>query len=308
MLRKLIITLAVALGALWVFGERGHVLRRSTWRFMREMGWRRVLNGDFFHAYLYGRWSNQYIGWSIRYLFPHLDPGDGDPHWADVYHGKLLTTEQAEALIRIEQPIPLQDLEQIVPYETAREIVLSGSPDVAVYDCPCRLAREHPCEPVDVCMIVGQPFVDFIVEHNPRSARRISRDEALAILRAEHARGHVHAAYFKDVMLNRFYAICNCCSCCCGGLEAMRRGVPMVASSGYVAAVDDALCQACGACADACPFEAIHMNGTARVDWEACMGCGVCRTQCPQEAISLQRDGRKGQPFRVEALVAATGA
>jgi hypothetical protein len=38
--------------------------------------------------------------------------------------------------------------------------------------------------------------------------------EALDLLRAEHERGHLHSAWFKDVMLNRFYAICNCCKCC----------------------------------------------------------------------------------------------
>lgn len=296
------IGLAVALAAVWVFGERGRLLRGSTWQFMREMGWRRVFNGDFLHAYVYGRWSNQYIGWSIKYWFPRLRAANGNRRWADVYHGKLLTTKQAEALITINEPIPRQDLEQIIPYETAREIVLSGSPDVAVYECPCRSAREHPCQPTDVCMIVGQPFVDFLVEHNPHTARKITRDEALAILRAEHARGHVHAAYFKDVMLNRFYAICNCCACCCGGLEAMRRGVPMVASSGYVAQVDADQCQACGTCEQACPFDAIRVNGTAHVVWESCMGCGVCAGQCPEGAIVLLADERKGQPLDVHAL------
>ncbi len=50
--------------------------------------------------------------------------------------------------------------------------------------------------------------------------------------------------YYKDAMLNRFYAICNCCSCCCGAMNAWNNGTPMLASSGYVAVVDEELCAA----------------------------------------------------------------
>ena len=96
-------------------------------------------------------------------------------------------------------------------------------------------------------MIVGQPFVDFILEHHPAKSRRLTTDEAVEMLEAEHQRGHVHAAYFKDAMLNRFYAICNCCKCCCGGIESMvKHGVPMMTSSGYLAEVNADLCKACG--------------------------------------------------------------
>lgn len=288
--------------ALWVFGERGRLLRRSTRALLREHGWRGVLNGAFWHAYLYGRWTGQYIGWSIRYVFPRTRPVPGNPRWAREYHGKILRTEDAKRLITVNEPIR-RDLEQIIPHAVARQLVLDGPPEIAVYECPCRAARPDPCQPTQVCMIVGQPFVDFAVEHNPRTARKISTGEALALLEAEHARGHLHAAYFKDVMLNRFYAICNCCACCCGGIEAMTRcGVPMVISSGYVAAVDETACLSCGMCEDACPFGAIAVNGSAVVDWEKCLGCGICESQCASAAITLVRDARKGEPLDVRAL------
>jgi len=287
---------------LWVFGERGRLLRRSTRALLREHGWCGVLNGAFWHAYLYGRWTGQYIGWSIRYVFPRTRPLPGNPRWAREYHGKILRTEDAKRLITVNEPIR-RDLEQIIPYTVARQLVLDGPPEIAVYECPCRAARPNPCQPTQVCMIVGQPFVDFAVEHNPRTARKISTGEALALLEAEHARGHLHAAYFKDVMLNRFYAICNCCACCCGGIEAMTRcGVPMVISSGYVAAVDETACLSCGVCEDACPFGAIAVNGSAVVDWEKCLGCGICESQCASAAITLVRDARKGEPLDVRAL------
>jgi ferredoxin len=113
------------------------------------------------------------------------------------------------------------------------------------------------------------------------------------------------APYYKDAMLNRFYAICNCCSCCCGAMQAHQNGTPMLASSGYVAQVDGDLCAACGLCADYCQFAAISVDdGFAHIDASACMGCGVCVSRCPQEAISLQRDPAKGEPLEIQKLIA----
>ncbi len=111
--------------------------------------------------------------------------------------------------------------------------------------------------------------------------------------------------YYKDAMLGRFYAICNCCSCCCGAMQAHQHGTPMLASSGYVAAVDDELCLACGSCADSCQFAAISVaDGLAHIDAAACMGCGVCVNKCPQEAMSLLREPAKGEPLEIQKLIA----
>ncbi len=296
------IGLTVLLGV-WVFGERGALMRSSTWTLLREGGFRHFINGDFFHAYVYARWSNQYIGRAIKRTLPRLSLPPEDRGWTDQYHGKVLTQELAKALITVEQDIVRRDMEQVIPYATARDLVLQGLPDVAIYDCPCRSAREEPCQPTQVCMVVGQPFVDFILEHNPRSSRRITTKEAVRILCEEHERGHAHVAYFKDVMLNRFYAICNCCGCCCGGIEAMvKRGVPMVTSSGYVAQINRVDCPTCGACEAICPFGAIHVGDDTVVNRESCMGCGVCVDQCPMEAIRLVRDEHKGVPLDVRLL------
>ena len=301
-LRRLAALVAGAAAALWLVGERGRLMLPSTRALLREMGQRRLPRSHFWHAYVYGRWTKQYLGWAIKVAFPRIHPVTGQRLWADQYHGKIVPTELAKALVTVGQPVPRQDLEHIIPYATAREIVLSGPPDVAAYECACRAARPNPCQPTQVCMIVGQPFVDFVLEHNPGTSRRLTQDEAIALLEAERARGHIHAAYFRDVMLNRFYAICNCCACCCGGLEAMRRGVPMVAASGYVAQVAGDRCLGCGTCADACPFDAIAVDEVAVVDWEGCMGCGVCEAQCPEDAIALVADARKGAPLDVRAL------
>jgi heterodisulfide reductase subunit A-like polyferredoxin len=87
-------------------------------------------------------------------------------------------------------------------------------------------------------------------------------------------------------------------------MEAMGKyRVPMVASSGYVAQVDDTVCSGCAGCKEACPFEAIQMNETSVVNWEACMGCGVCAGRCPTGAMRLVRDERKGIPLDVRMMV-----
>jgi len=288
--------------ALWVFGERWRLLRPSTWRMMREGG----VGLNALHAYVYTRWTNQYAKLLVS-MFPFLRsrPGARGARWfSDHYHAKVLTQEQAEAIINSKKGIPLRDLEQIIPYPMARNLVLKGPPDVAVYECCCRHARAKPCQPTQVCMVIGQPFVDFILEHNPHSSRRLTQAEALKTLQEEHERGHLHSAWFKDVMLNRFYAICNCCKCCCAGIEAMAKyGVRFMASSGYVADVNQELCNLCEACVDACPFHALSTtdSNVAR-SWELCMGCGVCVEKCPTQAMSLVRDEKKGIPLDVRAL------
>ncbi len=298
-----VVLAAIIVGLLllvWLVGERGRFLP-STWAFLRQGGFRlRTL-----HGYVYGRWTPQYIRMLFRGVEASPSPSKSE-HWlAKHYHGKVLTHEHARAIVNFDRKIA-RDLEQIIPYPTARNLVLQGQPDIVAYECVCRRARGNGCGPLQVCMVVGRPFTDFILEHQPQSARRLSREEALQLLADEHARGHVHSAWFKDAMLDRFYAICNCCKCCCGGIhEMVERGVPMVASSGYVAEVDETLCNNCNACVDACPFRALAADdGRVTRDWERCMGCGVCETQCPVGAVSLHRDERKGLPLDVRLLAA----
>ncbi|MFH1735293.1 MAG: 4Fe-4S binding protein [bacterium] len=282
----ILIVLAISVSVLvsWLIGKR----RRS-----------KMVN--MLHAYVYGRWTNKYIHTLIHHVFPRLKP-EGKKWLSDRYHGKILTPELAEALITHDHDGHVHDLEQIVPYPHARKLILKGPPDVAVFDCACRHARENPCQPIQVCMVVGKPFVEFILKQH-KSARRLTQIEAVDLLKAEYVRGHLHSAWFKDAMGDRFYAICNCCKCCCGGIEAMvKHDAPMMASSGYMAVVDEELCSACETCVEVCPFNAVQVNDTASVIWDACMGCGVCEGQCPSGAMSLQLDEKKGIPLDVRLL------
>lgn len=79
----------------------------------------------------------------------------------------------------------------------------------------------------------------------------------------------------------------------------------MLASSGYVARVDDGLCTVCEACAGVCAFGALHVNGAAiEVDQAGCMGCGVCVSQCDQGALSLVLAPERGVPLDLTVLQA----
>jgi len=287
---------------LWVFGERWRLLRPSTRELMREQGLKNMLNLKALDSYVYMRWVKQYVKILLRALPFSSERGRNKLH--DKYHGKVITHDHARAIITLNKSIPLRDLEQVIPYPTARDLVLTGPPDVVVTECSCRHARPNYCEPTQVCMLIGKPFSDFVLEHHPKTSRRLAQSEALELLRQEHERGHLHSAWFRDIQLNRFYSICNCCKCCCLGLEAMvKYGAPSLASSGYVAHVDTSQCDACGKCGNACPFEAIKTDKAAVVQWEKCMGCGVCVSQCPNEAVSLVRDEKKGVPFDVRLMV-----
>lgn len=59
-----------------------------------------------------------------------------------------------------------------------------------------------------------------------------------------------------------------------------------------VAEVDKTLCEWCGACAEACPFDAIRKvkegsKEIAEINNSVCKGCGMCLPVCPVNAINL---------------------
>lgn len=281
---------------------------------------------DLLHGYVYARWSYLYIaigtgehrlakifGPIVRALSPANPPISSDnrtayeprpvPGFADGYHGKVMPLETIRQLVTVREPVRLAVPETVLPYARARDIILNDPDHIVALDCPCRAARENPCLPLDVCLIVGEPFASFVMEHHSKHARRIDSGEAVEILQAEDARGHVHHAFFKDAMLGRFYAICNCCPCCCGAMQAHRNGTPMLAASGYLAQVNAEDCAGCGHCESICPFDAVRVDDLAHILSEQCMGCGICVGQCPQAAISLQPGDPAIQPLDLPILM-----
>jgi ferredoxin len=275
------------------------------------------------HGYIYMRWPYFYISMGTgehrlaKILLPFLrwialrltgssasGKEESSRSFADSYHGKVLTLSAAEELITINQNISLVNLEKVIPYRQAKDLILRHPDHIVVLDCPCRLARPNPCLPLDVCLVVGEPFASFAAEHHPNRSRWITPGEAVGILKEEAARGHVHHAFFKDAMLERYYAICNCCSCCCGALQAHRFGTPMLASSGYVVRKDERVCEQCGDCLEICPFGAFNRKGEEiHPDPSKCMGCGLCVSRCSNGALTLQRDASGSEPLEIVQLL-----
>ena len=99
---------ALSLFGLWMWAERGRLLREA------------ARNGTRLHTYIYARLPREYIGLALKFT----RTGSAVPRFssrsrqnaADHYHDKVLPTELAKALISVNQPIHVPDLEQIIPY------------------------------------------------------------------------------------------------------------------------------------------------------------------------------------------------
>ncbi len=298
-IRSLLMLLVLApLILIWIRLEGGLLPRRSTRDFWRlsDMPFLKKVEG-----YFYGARPAVYLRpatwkWMIR-LFGRAEQGE-------TYHGKVMTREDTTRLIRVDEPVDLAELEHVIPYGVARSIILQDPlPSLAAMDCPCRAQKKDACEPRDVCIVMGEPFVSFVLEHHPKKSRRLSVEEALKIIEEEDKRGHIHTAWFKDAMHDRFYTICNCCGCCCLGMKSFFRGTPRIAHSGYSPAINADLCVGCGACSKICPFNAIvAQDETYIIDTGKCMGCGLCANHCPSGAISLSLAPHKGTPLDIDTL------
>ena len=268
----------------------------------------------FLHGYLYLRFTPEYIDFLDKTKKRLTKLKGGLPQSVDEmtsrwysrsHHSKVLTAPQAKDLVTLEEEVHLHQLEQVLPFDKAINIVLTNPDQIAVTDCPCRELVANPCGPLDVCLVVGEPLASFVLDHKVRNARKISQDEAANLLERERERGRIHTAWFKDALGERFYAICNCCRCCCAGLKAyLDYDVKMVVSSGYTAEINDD-CDVCGRCQEACFFGAVRLDQELKrpkvtVERDMCMGCGLCLEACPQGAISLKLDPNKPKPLEVK--------
>lgn len=227
------------------------------------------------------------------------------------YHAKVVRLEEAEQIFELNEDLDLGTLPKtIMPYEVAREAIIKNPDHIAVIDCVCRTLRgEKGCKPVDVCILIGEPWVSWALARDKYlNGHLITQEEALKILRECHERGNVHAVFFKDVAAGRIYSICNCCPCCCTCLHAQNYvGAPTFSGSGCKARIDADKCVGCGMCAKKCNFLAIEMkDGKPVVDEEKCMGCEGCMQFCKKDAITMELVDPEA-PFNIRELKAKLG-
>jgi len=82
----------------------------------------------------------------------------------------------------------------------------------------------------------------------------------------------------------------------------------IVTVSGAVCEVDEQRCMGCGACAEACTYGAIELQGKLKrqkavVNPVLCKGCGLCNAVCPTAAISLKHYNNEEIESQIDAAV-----
>jgi len=212
----------------------------------------------------------------------------------------LRTTEEGKEikLIPIDKSIEVPE-EFILPSQSVEEII-NKFDEIAVGRCFCRQRRKmlgEPCAtdaPLMNCFTFGKS-ARHTATHG--FAQKITKEEALKIMKEAEQAGLVHKAFHPGSNVSRpETSICNCCKDCCDTLKLWRDGgQPLINSTYYLSVIDRDACSGCGICVDRCPTEAIKLNDDeeAERDESLCFGCGICARFCPEEAISLKEGLRK---------------
>lgn len=189
--------------------------------------------------------------------------------------------------------------EFILPSQSVEDII-DKFEDIAVGHCFCRQRRSllgEPCSydaPTLSCFTFGKSARHTVAQG---FAKKVSKEEALKIMRESEAAGLVHKAFHPHSREDSpETSICNCCKDCCDTIRLWRSGtLPLINSTYHLAVVDPGVCTGCGTCLEWCPTEAMELNGdgTAQVDERACFGCGTCSRFCPEGAIALKEGLRR---------------
>ena len=100
----------------------------------------------------------------------------------------------------------------------ANEIV-DNSDGLALGPCTCRAVFKNCDNPINAEIIVGLSR-NIFMEGRPLDYREITKQEAKDILKQCHQNGLIHTIVKWQ---HDFYAICNCCSCCCVPLRLLKK-------------------------------------------------------------------------------------
>lgn len=278
-------------------------MKESTRKIFRLHGWRvdRAI-----HNYLYFTFYDLYVKGALYLtkavvaLFSRLEATKHIPRFIfDRYHAKVLSRGDLNKILSLEETVMLgpDTTKRIIPFRYANKIILREPTHLAVMDCPCKLELDDPCQPVASCIAVGRPLADFWLEHCSKyHVRRITREEALAIIDEHRRKGHINQAFFKVATGGSMGVICNCCPRCCVSMRATEltrrikgaEGISQYAPSGYKVRHDAEKCQLCGKCAEYCNFGAVEVRDGERVyRADRCYGCELCVENCPRQALSL---------------------
>ena len=214
-------------------------------------------------------------GWKDVPLAIHRELADWD---VDSYAEKI--REDVEA-VRDGHPGDSYEARYSYVLLDEAEAIVAAQDRVYLWPCDCRSIVSKCRKLKDVCLRFS----------NDRGLGwEISRERAVAILRAADKAGLMHTADVQDDVA-RTSSICNCCTDCCYPHLASERleAREVWPVRRYVAHIDMDLCKNCGRCGLRCPFEAIVCSSDGRPAFDAglCRGCGLCATGCSADAIGL---------------------
>lgn len=179
--------------------------------------------------------------------------------------------------------VTIQAKTHVLAFEDVREIIEKAN-TLSVTKCTCRLIA-HKCDrTLEACLQINRG-AEYNIARG--TGRRLTREEALEIVRKSEEDGLIHVVMNKQ---NVDQFICNCCPCCCQTMPILiKHNISVIEPSRFGAQVDADLCSSCGACLDRCYFGAIvaKENEATLVDASRCMGCGLCQVTCPTGALSM---------------------
>lgn len=205
--------------------------------------------------------------------------------------------------VPIEEAIPL-DTHAVFPFDKIQEVI-DKAKVIAISHCSCRVAAEllkgkHCQYPLEVCIKYDE-LAQYVIDR--RLARKITKTEALEIIKKCEEAGLVHMV---DNTQKGIKHTCNCCPCCCWSIRNIRkRRIPrdILMATYFIRATDKDLCIGCGECVDACPVDALSLESNFPViDTEWCIGCGLCLKPCSTSAAVLKRKTQSTPPDTFEEL------
>ena len=91
------------------------------------------------------------------------------------------------------------------------EQIIDASKNLALGPCSCRQVF-HNCDAPSTAEIVVGVGTEVFSEVRPKEFREISKEEAKEVLQQCHQKRLMHTL---SRCRGDFYAICNCCTCCC---------------------------------------------------------------------------------------------
>jgi len=196
-----------------------------------------------------------------------------------------------------EPALSAQNALHVLDYERATEVIKTAT-HRGVGICYCRHKMQHmgrACiAPQEICMTFNTTAASLIRHGH---ARKVDVKECLDLLQEAYEHNLVQ---FGENVREQVNFICNCCGCCCEAMIAARRFAILnpVHTTNFIPCINEAECNGCGKCADACPVEAMTLISAndpekpkmkkARLNKDICLGCGVCIRTCVTGCIHLE--------------------